>query len=56
MGQFMSVGYTTLVDHLTFYSRVPCVYNGLKYTCMDSYPEIADMLQLFIIIYSLKMW
>lgn len=42
--QFMPVGYITLVDHLIIYIRVPHVYKGIKYTCIDNYPEVADML------------
>ena len=44
MRQFMPVGSITLVDHLIFYSRVPHVYSGIKYACIDNSPEIADML------------
>lgn len=40
----MLVGYITLVDHLTFYSSVPHVYNWIKYTCIDNHTEIADTL------------
>jgi len=43
----MPVGYIALVDHLIFYSRVPHVYNGIKYACRDNYPDTADTILYF---------